>query len=93
MTDADPPQLLTPELVCRAGAAIYGADWQMPLARLLGKTDRTLRRIALAARTGEPYSVDQTWREPLIAALAKAARDLELRAMDAEAVRAILADQ
>lgn len=50
-----PPHLS--ELVADAGRALYGDDWQNPLARLLGINERTMRRIAAAAREGEAYPV------------------------------------
>lgn len=61
---------LTPDLIARAGIALYGEHWQMPLAReVLGVSDRTVRRVAMAARTGEPYLVNQEWTPRIIAAL------------------------
>lgn len=60
---------LTPDLVARAGIALYGEHWQMPLARLLRVADRTVRRVAQAARDGSDYQVNQAWAPELITAL------------------------
>lgn len=60
---------LTPELVRRAGIALYGPDWQMPLSRLLGVNERTVRRLAQAVRDGTPYRVTQGWADPIREAL------------------------
>jgi transposase-like protein len=35
---------MTPELLKRAGEALYGPRWQSALARDLGVSDRTIRR-------------------------------------------------
>lgn len=45
------------QLVARAGRALYGADWQSPLARALELQLRTVQRIAAAAEAGQPYPV------------------------------------
>jgi len=60
---------LTADLVARAGIALYGEHWQMPLARLLGVADRTVRRVAQAARTGDDYQINQAWAAQIVAAL------------------------
>lgn len=60
---------LTPDLVARAGVALYGENWQMPLARLLKVADRTVRRVAQAARTGDDYQVNQAWAAEIVEAL------------------------
>lgn len=46
-TDAD--------LVARTGRALYGQEWQSPLARDLGVQLRTIQRIAAAALSGQDY--------------------------------------
>ena len=84
-----PPEL-TPELFCRAGAALYGSEWQMPTARLLDVDPRRIRRIAQAAREGRPYDINQNWRAELAAAVRRAATDHELRGREAEAVARLL---
>lgn len=35
---------MTPELLIECGRALYGQQWQSPLARDLGVSDRTIRR-------------------------------------------------
>jgi len=60
---------LTPDLVARAGIALFGEEWQMPLARLLGVADRTVRRVAQAARDGSDYQVNQGWAAEIVEAL------------------------
>ena len=96
MSDADPmseaPQRLTPELMQRAGVALYGEHWQMPLARLLGVSDRTVRRIAQAARMGEPYRIHQSWAPAIKAALQPIPREREVQARFAEEVLEALRD-
>jgi hypothetical protein len=44
-------------LLAEAGRALYGADWQSPLARRLGLNLRTVQRISAAAASGEPYPI------------------------------------
>ncbi|GAW42436.1 hypothetical protein SH203_02852 [Brevundimonas sp. SH203] len=83
---------LTPDLVCRAGAALFGREWQAPLAALLNVNDRTIRRIASAARQGQPYTINQNWRAELATALSRASLDHELKAREASEVAAILRD-
>lgn len=82
---------LTPDLLCRAGIALHGREWQAPLAQTLGVNDRTIRRIAAAARQGEPYPINANWRGELVAALKKAALDHELRGREAQDVAELLA--
>lgn len=87
MTDAAPqPPILTPELVCRIGFAIFGREWQAPLARLLGVNARTVRHVAAAAGRGTDYRVNQDWLPRLLPHLRPVARDYELRGRDAEAL-------
>lgn len=57
---------LTPDLVARAGIAVYGEKWQMPLAARLGMSDRNMRRIAQAARDGKDRPVPQDWIPVLV---------------------------
>ncbi len=83
---------LTPDLVCRAGTALFGEEWQAPTAALLGVNDRTIRRVASAARTGVPYAVNAGWRPELAEALRKASLQHELRAREAAEVAQLLAD-
>lgn len=67
------------ELIAAAGAAIYGDEWQNPLARDLGINERTMRRIAAAAKAGEPYPVAPGALADLQDLLARAKRELETR--------------
>lgn len=83
---------LTPQLVHRAGVALYGDEWQAPVAALLGVNDRTIRRVAQAARQGTPYAVNQGWRPELAEALRKAALQHELRGREAAEVAQLLGD-
>lgn len=48
---------ITPELFAQAGQALFGAEWKRPLAELLGMNERTVFRIAAAARDGTPYPI------------------------------------
>lgn len=77
---------LTPALICRAGAALFGPEWQAPMAALVGVDERSVRRVAQAARMGRPYAVKGDWRTPLADALRKAPLDFELRAREAAEV-------
>lgn len=52
---------LTPDLVRRAGLALYGPYWKTPLADLLGSVPRTMSRIEAAYHAGEPYDVNPAW--------------------------------
>ncbi len=45
------------ELFARAGEALYGDDWQSPMARALGLNLRTVQRLAAAARDAQPYRI------------------------------------
>lgn len=51
---------LTPDLFAQAGRALFGDEWQNPLADLIGMSERTVRRIAKAARDGDDYPVNPT---------------------------------
>lgn len=81
---------LTPDLVCRAGTALFGREWQAPLAALLNVNDRTIRRIASAARQGQPYTINQNWKGELATALSRAALDHELKGREAQEVAELL---
>lgn len=77
---------LTPALICRAGSALFGPEWQAPMAALVGVNERTVRRVSYAARMGRPYAFKGDWRTPLAEALRKAPLALELRAREAAEV-------
>lgn len=83
--------MLTPELVCRAGHALFGPEWQVALAKLLDVNERTVRRIAQAARQGDDYRVNQAWAPELRGALERTARIRELEAKRAAEVALLLA--
>jgi hypothetical protein len=83
---------LTPDLFCRAGVALFGEEWQAPVAALLGVNDRTVRRVAHAARNGAPYAINPGWRPELAEALRKASLQHELRAREAAEVARLLGD-
>lgn len=83
--------MLTPDLVCRAGHALFGEEWQSPLARMLDVNDRTIRRIAKAAREGADYTVNAAWAVELRTALERTAKDRELEARAAKEVAQLLA--
>lgn len=87
---------LTPDLVARAGIALYGEHWQMPLARLLNVADRTVRRVAQAARTGDDYQVNQAWAAEIVAALQPIPLEREIQGRYAaevlEALKAVEGD-
>lgn len=82
---------LTADLFARAGRALFGDEWQNPLADLLGMNPRTVRRIAKAAREGEDYPVNETLAPVLADHLRSAATDAKARAKEAEAVAKLLA--
>lgn len=89
MTDRTPH---ASELVARAGAAIYGAEWQNPLARALGINERTMRRLAAAARDGEPYPVAPGALRDLAQLVREAGQDLMARHHECEHLSAELTD-
>jgi len=79
-------------LLARAGAALYGQDWQSPLARHLGVSDRTIRRMVQAAREGRDYTIPPGWWPEVTAELKKAVREHQLRAREAAEVGQLLED-
>lgn len=83
---------LTAELVCRAGEALYGREWQAPMAALVGRDVRSIRRLVRDARNGRDRQIDQTWLPILTEALDEAAVDFELRARQASTVRNLLTE-
>jgi hypothetical protein len=85
-------QTLTPDLVARAGMALYGDEWQMPLARLLNVNQRTMRRVAQAAREATPYQVNQGWASEIKAALQPVPLERKLQARYAAEVLEALSE-
>lgn len=71
---------ITPELFAQAGEALFGPEWKRPLAELLGMNERTVFRIAKAARDGEPYPVSPTLAAVLAGHLRTGAEQLRGRA-------------
>lgn len=49
---------ITPVLFAQAGEALFGPEWKRPLAELLKMNERTVFRIAKAAREGEECPVN-----------------------------------
>lgn len=81
---------LTPELFARAGRALFGDEWQVPLARRLNINERTVRRIAQAARNGEPYRMTPGWKADLVAALRERTKQALEQAKEASEIADIL---
>jgi hypothetical protein len=82
----------TPEMVRRAGVALFGEEWQNAMAELLGVNERTVRRVAQAAREGTDYRLNPAWAVELRTALERAAKDYELQARAAAEVARMLAE-
>ena len=82
---------LTPDLVRRAGLALYGPQWKAPLAQLLDAAPRTLSRIEAALHKGEAYDVNPAWAGPLKMALEGLPERRAQQEADARAVLAALA--
>lgn len=78
MTDAPSPS----DLVVRAGRAMFGDEWQRPLAVALDLNERTVRRIAQAEREGRDYPVAPGALRQLLELLNQESRKLEARARD-----------
>lgn len=81
---------ITPTLFAEAGEAMFGPEWKRPLAELLGIADRTVFRIAKAARDGEDYPLNPKLGPTLAAHLREAAAKARLRADRAEDLAAVL---
>lgn len=47
--------MTNPAIIAAAGRVLFGEQWQVPLAQLLGINERTMRRIAQAEREGADY--------------------------------------
>lgn len=82
---------LTPDLVRRAGIALFGDHWQAPLARAIRVDERTMRRVAKAARDGSPYDVNPAWASAIKSLLAPIPLERELQGRFAKEVLEALA--
>lgn len=87
MTDA---RTLSPDLVRRAGVALYGEHWQAPLARALVVDERTMRRVAQAEREGRPYDINPAWAPKIAKLLSKIPLEREIQARFAREVLELL---
>ena len=67
------------ELFAQAGVALYGDNWQGPMAQAMGLNVRTVQRIGASARDGEPYRIPPALMDEL-AKLVRA-REGELKAV------------
>lgn len=65
------------ELVAAFGRRIFGDSWAAPLARLANVNDRTVQRIASAAREGRDYRAARGVLGALAETLAPIALELE----------------
>ena len=81
---------ITPALFAQAGEALFGAEWKRPLAELLSMNERTVFRIAKAARDGEDYPVSPSLGPVLADHLRQAAVGLHGRAQRAEDLAKLL---
>ena len=81
---------LTADLFARAGRALFGDEWQNPLADLLGMNPRTVRRIARAAREGEEYPVNETLGPRLAGLLRERAKEAKAQAKEADQLASLL---
>ena len=82
--------ILTAELFARAGRAMFGDEWQNPMAALIGMNPRTVRRISAAARDGLPYDMNQTLCPLLAEHLRISAVAAKDRAKEAQVVARLL---
>lgn len=83
--------MITPELFAEAGRALYGEEWQNPIANLLGMNERTVRRIAKAAREDADYPINESLGPVLARHLREAAEDFRIRAATAHVLAERLA--
>lgn len=81
---------ITPALFAQAGEALFGQEWKRPLAELLSMNERTVFRIAKAARDGENYPLSASLGSVLAGHLRDSAGSFRDRADRAEALAALL---
>jgi len=81
---------LTPDLFARSGEALFGAEWKRPLAVLIGMNERTVFRIAKAAKDGEAYQINETLAPVLANLLRERARTATAQAHEAERLAKLL---
>ena len=81
---------ITPALFAQAGEALFGVEWKRPLADLLAMNERTVFRIAKAARDGETYPVNPSLGPVLAEHLRQAVVGLRGRAELAEDLAKLL---
>ncbi|MBA4786557.1 MAG: hypothetical protein H2039_00810 [Brevundimonas sp.] len=79
-------------LFAAAGQALFGDEWKRPLAALLGMNDRTVFRIAAAARDGADYPVNPDLGPILAQHLAKRATEAEAQAKEARRLAKLLSE-
>ena len=81
---------ITPTLFAQAGEALFGQEWKRPLAGLLSMNERTVFRIAKAARDGEDYPVSPSLGPVLAGHLRQAVATYRDRAEEAERLAKLL---
>lgn len=81
---------LTPALFAQVGEALHGPEWKRPLAVQLGMNERTVFRIAKAARDGEAYQINETLAPVLAKLLRERAADATALAKEAERLAQLL---
>lgn len=81
---------ITATLFVEAGRALFGDEWKRPLAALLEMNERTVFRIAAAARTGEGYRINPAIGPVLAEHLARRADQAEAQAVEARRLAKLL---
>lgn len=81
---------ITPQLFAQAGETLFGPEWKRPLADLLGMHERTVFRIAKAARDGTEYRISPSLGPALAEHLRAAVAPLRARASQAEELAKLL---
>ncbi len=78
------------KLFAQAGEALFGLEWKRPLGTLLGMNERTVFRIAKAARDGEDYPINETLGPRLASLLRDRAKQAAAQAAEAERLAKLL---